>query len=169
MKMKNLILSSLTIGAVLLSTGCMGKYNHGDFGNKMFTKYDDDKNGYVDKTEYFLVSQSRFERADENDDKKVSKEESKETFIGKYFPEKIAKWFKQSDLDSNNYVSYEEMRKKSKKEFFEQDTNIDSKLTKKEMRIYISTQRFNEIDKNKDGSISQQEYLNIKSPFTKKD
>lgn len=144
MKKQYVLTGLIGIGLLLGVTGCIGKFNSAYFGEKMFSKFDSDKDGYVDKTEYFAISTSRFERADENNDKKVSTKESKNTFIAKRFPKKIEQWFSKSDLDKDGFISYMEMRKNSKIEFFAQDINQDTKLSKEEMSTYRHKRRNNE-------------------------
>lgn len=90
----------MTISILIGVTGCSGKFRNGNFVDKMFSKFDEDKDGFVDKTEYFAISTSRFERSDDNNDGKVSKKESLDTFIAKRFPSKVKKWFKNSDSDN---------------------------------------------------------------------
>lgn len=131
--MKKLIIGTLVIaGIALVVSGC----SKGNMGDKMFSKFDSDSDGFVDKTEYFSMSSGRFDRADTNDDKKVTIEELKDTFIAKRFPKRVDIWFEKSDLDGDNTVSYMEMRKKSKSEFDAQDTNEDGKLSLVEMKGY---------------------------------
>lgn len=167
MKKRNLVIGLVVTAIVVSSTGCVGKFGKGNFANKMFSKFDDNKDGFVDKTEYFAISTSRFKRADNNGDKKVSKEESKDTFIAKRFPSKIEKWFTRNDIDKDGFISYDEMREDSRKEFLAQDINNDSKLSQSEMNKYRNDKRFKSIDTNNDGSISKEEYSNIKSLFSK--
>ncbi len=165
MTKRSLIIGLVVIGAIA-TVGCFGKFKN--MPDRMFSKFDEDKDGFVDKTEYFAISESRFKRNDDNDDNKVSMKESKDNFIAKRFPEKMDKWFNESDLDHDGFVSHMEMRKKSKNEFFAQDVNTDGKLSKKEMKDYKTSQRFKSADTNNDGSISKEEFANIKSPFRKK-
>lgn len=141
MKKRYLVIGFVAISVVLGVTACGGKARHAHFGDKMFSKFDTDKDGFVDKTEYFAISTGRFERADDNKDGKVSKKESTETFIAKRFPSKIEQWLKESDLDKDGFISNMEMREKSKAEFLKQDTNSDSKLSKEEMSSYRKSLR----------------------------
>lgn len=165
MKKSTLVLGLVSMGILLGVSGCAGKFGHGNYENKMFSKYDKNQDGFVDKNEYFAVSSSRFERADTNNDGKVSKEEAQNTFIAKIFPEKIETWFNETDLNKDGYISYKEMKQKSKNEFLAQDINNDGKLSKEEMNQYKSTQRFKSMDTNNDGLISSEEFSNMKSPF----
>ena len=79
----------------------------------------------------------------------------------------MKQWFKSTDLDNNSFISKLEMDEKSKKDFLKKDVNKDKLLTKVEMRDYRNAQKFNYIDANKDGTISKQEYLKMKAPFSK--
>ena len=163
MKKRNVLSGLVVIAVVLTSTGCAGKFGHAKFEDKMFSKFDEDKDGSVDKTEYLEVSSTRFERADDNGDSKVSKEESENTFIAKRFPSKMQKWFYANDINKDGYISTDEMKKSSKEEFLLQDTNGDSKLSKGEMSEYRKSERFKSIDRDNDGSISKDEYSKSKS------
>ncbi len=167
MKKRNLVIGLVVTAIVLSSTGCAGKFGKGNFADKMFSKFDDDKDGFVDKTEFFAISTSRFKRTDDNGDSKISKKESQETFIAKRFPSKIKKWFIRNDTNKDGFISSDEMREDSRKEFLAQDINNDSKLSQTEMTKYRNDQRFKSIDTNNDGSISKKEYSNTKTPFSK--
>ncbi|MEA1880483.1 MAG: hypothetical protein U9N11_07560 [Campylobacterota bacterium] len=131
--MKKIIIGTVAvIGLAFVVNGC----SKGNMGDRMFSKFDSDSDGFVDKTEYFAISSARFERADDNNDEKVTQKEINDTFIAKKFPKKVATWLKESDLDGDNTVNYMEMRKKSKGEFDAQDTNKDGKLSLVEMKEY---------------------------------
>lgn len=167
MTKKSLIIGLVAI-SIMATVSCSGKYRgYKNMSKTMFNKFDEDKDGFVDKTEYFAISENRFKRSDDNDDNKVSLEESKDTFIAKRFPEKIAKSFNESDSNNDGFITHMEMKEKSKNDFFAQDANSDGKLSKKEMKDYRTNKRFSLADTNNDGSISKEEFTNIKSPFRK--
>ncbi len=148
-------------------TACSGSQPRKHNPNAMFEKFDEDRDGFVDYAEYSAVNYARLIRADKDEDDRVSIQESEQTFIGKRFPNKMKQWFKSTDLDNNSFISKLEMDEKSKKDFLKKDVNKDKLLTKVEMRDYRNAQKFNYIDANKDGTISKQEYLKMKAPFSK--
>lgn len=165
MKKENIIIGCVTIILLTGVTGCAGKFGSKSFQDKMFSYYDENNDGFVDKMEYFSISNSRFEKIDDNEDGKVTEEEAKKTFIAKRFPSKIKQWFLKSDINKDGIISSYEMKKDSKKEFLAQDINNDSKLSKNEMSEYRKNKRFQSMDLNGDGSISKDEFSNLQSSF----
>jgi len=167
MKKRNLVLGTLVIATALFSTGCAGKFSKGDFGNKMFSKYDTNEDGFLNKKEHLEIALNRFNRADDNEDAQLTKEEITDTRFGKIFPGIIENFFKKNDLDKNGVVTKAEIISNSKDEFIKSDINNDSKLSIDEMKEYRINSRFESIDTNKDGLISKDEYKQQKSPFGK--
>lgn len=167
MKTRNLVIATLVLASVALTTGCGGKYAHGNFGNKIFSKYDRNEDGYINKKEHLSIAMKRFERADDNEDGKVTREELKDNRFTKRFPNLVDNYFAQNDLDNNGSVTKAEIIASTKKEFKLSDTNNDNKLSKNEMKDYRVDSRFRSVDTNKDGVISTDEYKKQKSPFNK--
>ena len=167
MKKRNLVIDSIVIASALFSTGCAGKFSPNKMGDKMFSKYDTNEDGFVNKKEHLEIALNRFDRADDNEDKKVTNDEIKDTRFGKIFPSLIENYFKKNDLDNDGVVIKAEIISNSKNEFIKSDINRDSKLSKDEMKEYRVNSRFESIDTNKDGLISKDEYKQQKSPFGK--
>jgi len=167
MKKRNLVLGTLIITSALFSTGCAGKFSPSKMGDKMFSKYDTNKDGFVNKKEHLEIALNRFNRADDNEDAQVTKEEITNTRFGKIFPDMVENFFKKYDLDKNGVVSKAEIISNAKDEFIKSDKNKDNKLSKNEMKEYRVDSRFESIDINNDGLISKDEYKKQKSPFGK--
>lgn len=99
MKKRNLVLGTLIIASALFSTGCTGKLTPCKMGDKMFSKYDTNKDGFVNKKE---ITNTRF---------------------GKIFPDMVENFFKKYDLDKNGVVSKAEIISNAKDEFIKSDKN----------------------------------------------
>jgi Ca2+-binding EF-hand superfamily protein len=167
MRIRNLVVGTLLITGVIFTAGCMGKFSHGDIGNKMFSKYDTNEDGYLNEKEYVDVALSRFDRADDNEDGTVTKDELKDNRIAKIIPDFIDNYFKKNDLNSDGIVTKNEIINQTKEDFVSSDIDGDSKLTKDEMKAFRMESRFNKIDTDKDGVISKDEYKKQKTPFNR--
>lgn len=165
MKKRNILVGTLVITGVLFTTGCTGKFHKGNFENNMFQKLDNDSDGFVSKKEHFQIAVERFDRSDDNEDGKITKEELKECRFAKIMPYFVENYFAKNDLDKDGFVTKAEINKQVENEFIKSDTNKDNKLTYKEMKEYRMESRFEEIDKNGDGVISKDEYKEQKSPL----
>jgi len=167
MTKRNLVIGTVLVSSMVLTSGCAGKFMHGDFSNKIFSKYDKNDDGYVSKKEHFNIALERFKRCDDNDDGQISKEELEDSRISKMMPSFVDNYFKHNDHNNDGFVSKNEIIKQTKVNFEQSDKNKDKRLTKQEMKEFKAQRRFNSVDTNKDGSISMDEYKNQKSPFNK--
>ena len=167
MKKRDLVTGALVIATVLGSIGCAGKFSHNKIKDKMFLKYDTNKDGYVNKKEHLEIAINRFYKADNNEDGKVTKVEIEYTRFGKIFPSMVENFFKKNDLDKDGVVTKTEIISNSKEEFMKSDINYDNKLSKNEMKEYRINSKFESMDENKDGLISKDEYKKQKSTFDK--
>ena len=136
MKTRKFIIATIIITSVVLATGCAGKFKHEKFSNKIFSKYDENGDGYISKKEHLDIALERFERSDKNDDGKVSKEELKELRIAKKMPNFVDAYFKNNDHNSDGLVSKYEIFQQAKIDFMKSDKNEDNKLTKSEIQDF---------------------------------
>jgi len=116
-----MIISSLLLSTIILANG--------QFGTKIFTKCDDNKDGFLNKTEYLKMSTKRFNRMDKNQDKMVTFKELSTTFLAKVMPMIATSWFERNDVNKDTIVTLKEMEQMSDKKFVVVDDNKDGKLS----------------------------------------
>ena len=167
MKVRSLVIGSLVVSSIFLMAGCAGKYHKGNFENKMFEKYDANGDNYVNENEYLDVMTQRFDRCDDNQDGKITKEELRESRFMKRMPSSVDDYFETNDLNNDMAVSKDELTQQSKATFKQSDINNDNKLSSEEMKEFRMEKRFESVDLNNDGVVSKDEYKNQKSPFSK--
>ena len=167
MRTRNLVVGTLLVTSVVFTTGCMGKFPHADMGNKMFSKYDTNEDGYLSEDEYMSVTLKRFERADSNENGVLTKDELADSRIAKMMPDLVDDYFQKNDENKDGVITQKEITNQTKKDFAIADKNGDSKLTKDEMKNFRIKNRFEKVDTNADGVISQDEYKKQKTPFNR--
>lgn len=141
MKKRYLVLSSIAVVTLIMAVGCDDKFKHGGFEKKMFSKFDANGDGMVNQEEYLNMAVSRFERADENKDDKLSKEELKESRVAKRFPYIIEDYFKRNDTNNDDIISKEELTQGTHKQFKNVDSNNDNQLSAEEMKAHAKSYR----------------------------
>ena len=162
------------LGIAALSTamlsGCMGRpgakmQEAGGFVGYMFDKVDANGDGFVDKNEYMAFSDERFAKFDDNGDGNVTLTEFNQSRFAEFAPAMAEDLFSRYDSNNDDVVTKEEMVQKEEANFSGMAVVHADKFTKKEMIVFYKKERFKRLDRDSDGCISQQEYVNAKSPF----
>ncbi|MEA3497796.1 MAG: hypothetical protein U9R16_01935 [Campylobacterota bacterium] len=105
---------------------------NGKFGSKIFIKCDENKDGFLNQSEYLEMSTKRFKRMDANKDLTVTFTELKNTQLAKIMPKFALSWFSKNDLDENKIVTIKEISKVSNKKFENMDTDNNKLLNSTE-------------------------------------
>ena len=115
--------------------GPMGGPMRGAMVEKMFERFDVDKDGAVTTAEFLAVAAAPFDKIDANHDGVLDKTEI-ETWIGRRAPEEAMKHFlAMHDLDGDGKVTKAEFEKPMKKRFALYDRNDDGKVTRDEIAV----------------------------------
>jgi hypothetical protein len=133
--MRNTIFTYILLSLFFISPSNAIQINK-KFGSKIFIKCDSDKDGTLNKKEYFNMSDKRFKRMDTNKNKKVSLKELKETQLAKIMPILAFDWFNRHDLDKNGIVLYSEMKNVSDTKFASMDKDNSKKLSSYEWQNF---------------------------------
>jgi Ca2+-binding EF-hand superfamily protein len=125
-------------GAMMGPMGGPMMGRHGDRGamlEKMFERFDTNKDGVVTLDEVVAFADAQFDKIDTNHDGVLDKTEI-ESWIGRRAPaEAVAHFIAVHDLDGDGKITKAEWEKPMKKRFALYDRNDDGKITKEEAAL----------------------------------
>ena len=135
MTTKQLLLSSL---ALLLLSGCAWMkphYNDEQMHSYLFNKFDANEDGLITKEEYMEFIDERFDKMDTDGNGTITKEDLYDSRFYTFLPELAEAVFRDSDLDSSDTITREEMLRAEDARFDMMDVNKDGKLTRQEFKV----------------------------------
>ena len=135
MTTKQLLLSSL---ALLLLSGCAWMkphYNDEQMHSYLFNKFDTNEDGLITKEEYMEFIDERFDKMDTDGNGTITKEDLYDSRFYTFLPELAEAVFRDSDLDSSDTITREEMLRAEDARFDMMDVNKDGKLTRQEFKV----------------------------------
>jgi len=139
-------------------------------------KIDEDQDGFITIPElqkWIKTTQARYIDEDTEKQWETNKAEDKDTINWEEYRNAIYGFLDNSDMadDEENGFSYKEMEARDNRRWLLADVDHDGELTKQEfqaflhpehadhMRDIVVTETFEDIDKDKDGKISMEEYI----------
>ena len=135
MTTKQLLLPSLVL---LLLSGCAWMkphYNDEQMHSYLFNKFDANEDGVITKEEYMEFIDERFDKMDTDTNGTITKKDLYDSRFYTYLPELAEAVFRDSDLDSSDTITREEMLKAEDERFDMMDVNKDAKLSKDEFIV----------------------------------
>lgn len=135
MTTKQLLLSSL---ALLLLSGCAWMkphYNDEQMHSYLFNKFDANEDGLITKEEYMEFIDERFDKMDTDGNGTITKEDLYDSRFYTFLPELAEAVFRDSDIDSSDTITREEMLRAEDARFDMMDVNKDGKLTRQEFKV----------------------------------
>lgn len=112
-----------------------GKFDRTAMLDRMFERYDTNKDGVVTLEEFIAKADAQFDKIDANHDGVIDKAEI-ETWIGRRAPsDAVQRFIAMHDLDGDGKITKAEWEKPFKKRFALYDRNDDGKITKEEAAL----------------------------------
>jgi len=101
----------------------------------LFNKFDANEDGLVSHEEYMEFIDERFDKMDTDANGTITKEDLYDSRFYTFLPELAEAVFRDSDIDSSDTITRDEMLKAEETRFKMMDKNSDGKLTKQEFIV----------------------------------
>ena len=124
--------------AMLLFSGCAWMkphYNDAQMHSYLFNKFDANEDGVISHEEYMEFIDERFDKMDTDGNGTITKKDLYDSRFYTFLPELAEAVFRDSDIDSSETITREEMIKAEETRFKMMDQDGDSQLTKKEFIV----------------------------------
>ena len=135
MNKSHLLTSTITL---LLLSGCAWMkphYNDEQMHSYLFNKFDANEDGVITKAEYMEFIDERFDKMDTDGNGTITKEDLYDSRFYTFLPELAEAVFRDSDIDKSGTITRKEMLESEEVRFNIMDKNNDGKLTQNEFVV----------------------------------